>query len=264
MSHSADIAWMAKLHLHDVWTFVVQILAYPGGGHRYLLVAGADAALALVVAAGLLRQPPSPLQFNIVVLVPSAYCVLLIAVSLLRPMLISRVGVWLSLPICLLLAYATAVQAWQWPRLVSFATVAVIFLGLTADYFIWQPKEDWTSTAQAVLGNPSCQGPLVSFGPYNLELQHYEPRLAGRRMYWVRPSHGMPPTSESVLDTMLTHDTPLEPEALAAFMQANPSAALVVRQVHLGTAVSLLGDMTDKMNIRQTIHGGGGITIFCR
>lgn len=264
MSHSADIAWMARLRLHDIWTFVVQVLAYPGGGHRYLLVAGADAILALVVAAGLLRQPPNALQFNIAILVPLSYCILLIAVSVLRPMLVTRVGVWLSLPICLLLAYATAVQAWKWPRLVSAIMVAIIFLSLTADYFVWQPKENWPRTVQAVRGNPSCQGPVVSFGPYNLELQRYGPDIAARPMYWVRPYHGMPATSESVLDTRLTHDVALQPEALATFMRATPGATLVVRQVHLGTVVSLLGEMTDKMRVRETIHGGGGITIFCR
>ncbi len=264
MSHSADIAWISKLELHDMWKFTVQVLAYPGGGHRYLLVGGADAVLALVVAAGLLRRPPNALQFNLMILVPLSYCVLLIAVSLIRPMLLSRVGVWLSLPICLLLAYTAAAQASKWPQAISVMTVMIIFLGVTADYFLYEPKENWFRTANAVLTKPGCQGPLVSLGPYNLELQHYWPDIGSRPMYWVRPYHGMPATSESVLDTMLTHDIALEPEDLAAFMQANPGAALIVRQVHLGTALSLLDDIGNKMNIRETIPGGGGVTIFCR
>jgi hypothetical protein len=115
-----------------------------------------------------------------------------------------------------------------------------------------------------VLVNPSCQGPLVSLGPYNLELQQYWPSIGGRLVYWVRPYHGMPATSESVLDTMLTHDTRLEPEDLRDFMKATPGAVFVVRRAYLDIGLSLLGDVTNKMSIRETIHGGGDITIFCR
>ncbi|HEY4040489.1 MAG TPA: glycosyltransferase family 39 protein, partial [Rhodopila sp.] len=248
MSHSADIAWMGSLDLREIWRFIVQIFSYPGGGHNNLLVGGAESVLAMVVAAGLLQRSPDALQFNIMILVPVSYCVFLIAASLVRPMLLSRVAVWLSLPICLLLAYATLAQPRKW-RGFSLIAVATIFLGLTIDYFVIQPREDWSAAVRALTANPRCQGPIVAFGPYNLELQHYQPSIAARPMYWVRPYHGMPETSESVLDAMLTHDLPLEPEDLVAFMQAHPGAAFVVRQIHYQTALSLLGNMADKMRV---------------
>ena len=256
LSHSANIAWITPLRPRDLAVFIKEIVAYPDVGQRYLPIGGAGAVLAVVIGIG---QRRTGLATALLTGLPVVFCGLLLLVSLWRPLLSARIAVWLAVPICLLLGRGVMAIRPGALRAGALALVVASLGALTATYFIQPPNEDWPAAARFVQDNPACQGPLISYGPYNLEMTSTIPALAGRALYWVRAFSGMAESAEAVLNTAQTHSRAIGATDVPGIAAANPGTVLVARRMFHDSAAAAIGD---HVTVETAIPGG--ITVFCR
>ena len=85
----------------------------------FLLGIGALMVL-IVVMPGRQRLALRRLGTSVLLIPPATYCALLVGISAIRPMLLSRTAVWLIIPLCLLLArgvMASPSRCAQWRAL---------------------------------------------------------------------------------------------------------------------------------------------------
>ncbi len=224
---SANIAWIDMPSAQSVRVFCMDLLLRPGVTDGAAATLG-GAALLLVLAAAAGRWRLDRAALGVLVLIPALFCLLLLGASLWRPMLLSRVGAWLSLPLCLLLARAVMVQRTPSRRALALAPTAIVLL------LAWMDghralTEDWPAAARLAATDARCGGPLLLGGATGLGLIYAEPRLGERPIYRVLPTAADPGTAEFALMQRILHPRILAERDLAGFLRRHPGAVLVTR-----------------------------------
>ena len=178
-----------------------------------------------------------------------------IAVSVKRPILLPRIGLWLTIPLCLGLAGAVCEHEAASCRTISGAACAAVF-GLTlTSYFVDYRKEDWRAAAHFAATDPRCAG-LVVFSDVYLPLLYYQPSIASRAFYAADAKW----EELNALQLTLTQDkvkpNVIDPTMLKAFLSIHPRAFLAVRR-----ASENLLDAAPAPSFRANLPGG--LTVAC-
>lgn len=253
LSTTANISWIGPLTASAVKEFFMDLMLHPEIPYNGV-EKGAVAVLFIILAAALFRL--DRLQFGLMLLVPAVFCLILIGASIWRPMLLSRVGVWLTIPLCLLLARATTVQPTVWRRTAAVTVSSLIFLSALGHYFLRVQKEDWRSAARMVALEPRCDGPIIFVRGGGLGLIYYMPSLATRPLYMAKANETDPNTASFALAQQVVHPRIIDVGALADFVRTHPHAALVLRWAFLRMA-----DPLQQPFVRAELHGG--LTVSC-
>jgi hypothetical protein len=125
-SGQGGLDWISPLRPRDV---VLAISAVTSGVLAPLSSVGAPTAALLLGTLGMsmLRHRPSLPMLAVTVLIPGIFLILVVAVSLVRPILLPRVMCWTVLPLCILTARQMAVGG-----CIRFLVTAAIILAFGA------------------------------------------------------------------------------------------------------------------------------------
>jgi 4-amino-4-deoxy-L-arabinose transferase-like glycosyltransferase len=251
MVTSPGIAWIPPVTLDSLRRFFLGLLS-PSLSPNRTLMQLVGASLLVLLLSALFRLRLTRDQFGLLVLLPVTFLLIVVAVSLKHPILLTRIGIWLIIPICILLARAATVQAAPWHRLGYTAALLLIFLGLLAEYYRNYQKENWREAARVVAFNPACGGPIVAVG-IPVGITYYQPLVTSRARIWLkRPDDGV----GYALAAKALQPEIVEVGALAEFLRNHPRAALVLRARDRG-----LLDPLDAPRIHLEV--GGGLTVSC-
>jgi hypothetical protein len=237
LSRSSNISWIEPLSRRSLALFFLDLLDYHGLPlTKQALIA---AAVLLVLAAGLrawVRSRPDRVEVGLLVLLPATFCVTLIGVSAVRPLLLARVGVWLALPLCLLLARAVTLQPTPTRRGAAGAAALAAFLFGTGTYYLnpgvesWSPGgEDWSQAGGFIASDARCDGPILYAGPYALGVFYYQPDLFDRPVYTIEWPDQDPGTAAAILARRVLRSGLLTPDEVASFAGAHPHTVVLVR-----------------------------------
>ena len=179
LSGSTNIAWIKPLTLGTVRVFFMDLLTHPAIPYNTVTVS-IGIILLLILTFSLLLGRLDRTQFSVLVATPSVFIILLIGASASRPMLLVRVGVWLTIPLCVLLARAVTRQATTWRRATIGVLLTAIFLFGLGHYRWVYRAEDWRAVARVVATEPRCSGPILFGYGSGLGQVYYEPALINR------------------------------------------------------------------------------------
>ncbi len=229
--HSANLEWIGPLSMAQAGAFFLGLLPLPGIPRGPVTLA-ADLGLLLVCAAAAVRARWRRRVFSVLVLIPVLFCLLLIAASLVRPMLLLRVGVWLVVPLSLLLARAVTAQPTAVGRAMAGAIVLVnVLLGLGFTLAA-EPVEDWRGVAR-LAADQRCGGPVLIVGVNALGLDYYAPDIRRRPIFVVVPEGRGRATAELAMTARILDAQPMPAATALAFAKAHPGTMVVL---HLGRA----------------------------
>ena len=235
----------------------MDLMIHPDIFHYGVVEQGAVAVLLIVLAAALPWIRLDRVQFGLVVLVPAVFSLILIGASVSRPILLSRVGVWLTIPLCLLFARAATVQPTVWRRTAAVTVSLLILLSALGHYFLKHQNEDWSGAVRMVALEPKCEGPIIFVRGSGLGLIYYKPSLMTRSLYIAKEKDTDPATASFLLAEQVVHPRIINVGALADFVRTHPLAALVLRLAFL--------KMTDPLQhplVRAEFHGGLIVSCF--
>jgi 4-amino-4-deoxy-L-arabinose transferase-like glycosyltransferase len=167
-------------------------------------------------------------QFGLLVLVPVIFCLIVVGVSISRPILLPRIGIWLTIPLSVLLARAATVQPTVWRRHGVVVIASGIFLVALGHYFWSYQKEDWRSAARMAAFQPNCSGPIIS-NQAVVGLTYYEPVLASRSLIWLKTTNGTDVDPGFVVVSRVLHPDILDVRELKTYVQDHHHAVVVLR-----------------------------------
>jgi hypothetical protein len=229
LTHSASLTWIPRLSPALAENFFMSVALDPQAPAGWLGWACCG-GLAAVAAAGAwwLRLGRTPLL--LLVVLPFLFGGLLFTASAMRPILIPRIGIFLVIPLSILLARCVVVQK----SLALRGVAAVVPLLL---YFVAPDKEDWNTAAKIAMTQPVCNGPLMYVGSSGLGLIYYQPALANRPLYalalGVAQGHltrlNLASEQANILQATYLHSTELYLRDAPAFVAAHPHTMLVLR-----------------------------------
>ena len=233
LSAAPGTAWIWPL---GPWTLGVFVTDFVGGPRLPLQWMGVAAALPVcgVVGLALLRHPPGRrAAWLVLVVAPALFLLLLLGVSLARPLLISRYGLWLVVPLCLLVAHAAVAPRGAMRALAIAAIVFAWGSGFLAQRFA-SPRDDWPRLAAALRADQGCSGPVV-FGPFSspVGLVHYAPALRQREMRMIAMPEDGAASSETLLGIRELQARPIGTAEVAALARAGAHPVLVLRTFDL-------------------------------
>ena len=261
MSHSGNISWIEPLGPLTIRLFVMDLLAYPGASFTAIPVM-VCLMFVPVLIAGARRWRPNRTQVAILVIAPATFVLLLVATSLSRPVLISRVAVWLLVPFCLLLARAVTLQrAARW-TIVTAGLASGACLIAAAHQQLWYDREGWPEAAAAISDAPQCAGPVLFGDAYGLGLVYYQAALAARPFNTVPADPRAPLTAELALTDMVMHPQTLEGPQLETFVKAHPGTAFLVRDHYLYIAPQQVRPLLAAAPYRANLPGGLVLACF--
>ena len=160
LAGSTALSWISPLSLWQVQVFLCSLLTYPGMPFNVVaLIACAVLGLALATSPSSFKLDRR--QFGLLILLPSLFLALAIGVSLKRPILLPRIGLWLTIPLCLALAKAVCAHETASRRMISGAACVAVFMLTLASYFVDYRKEDWRAAAHLATTDPRCDGPVL-------------------------------------------------------------------------------------------------------
>ncbi len=206
-SHGGGLDWMPPLRPHEV---AVSISAVAGGILMPYSLPAAPLAIALFAAltVSIYRQPPNPRAMTTLVAVPCVFAVLVMAVSLMRPLLLPRVLTWTTLPLCIVLAGQLLAVGRM--RLAVFAATAAAFgVGLAFQITsLSSDKEPWRDAmhdlapelerADLVVISPRFDPMVFSYyAPDTKNLHMWDAALPPTIMTWATERLGIPSISEA-------------------------------------------------------------------
>ncbi len=260
LAHSSNIAWIAPTSLGGFRSFAEEIATYPFFEWRRTenLVAGVLAGLVLL---GLARRMPRGEALLLGIVVPGSFIALMLGLSLRVPVLLSRVAVGVVPSLCLLLTHSVLTQPTAWRRRLVGGLALLTLAGTSGVYFAWHRKEDWRDAAQIVASDRRCDGPILTWGPFDLDLLRYAPSLGRRPLYEV-DSPEFKGAAAVGLNERLTHATPLPPEQVAPFLDAHDGAVLVSTGFFAGERRSAVAAMTRSFAVHRALPGS--LSLFCR
>ena len=227
LSGSSNIAWIQPLSAPAVAVFFRELLSHPENFIATFSVITSAAAL-LILTLGAARPRLDRLSFGILILIPALFILILIVVSIWRPMLITRIGAWLSLPICLLLARAAT-----WPRSLVLRAIAAGLIGLMlllniVHYRRNYERENWALAVKLAATEPQCSGPVLFNATNGTSLLYYQPHLMERPIYMIL-SERSAETAELVLTRTLMKPTMIQDTDVSAFAHTHPGSTLILR-----------------------------------
>jgi len=228
-SRSPNIAWIDPLGPTTVGRFFIVILTYPGMPKS--LMGAICIGLLLVLASprgAWVRARLDNIELGVLVLVPLAFCLIITGVSLSRPIMLPRVGYWLVIPLCLLLARAVTLQPTKFRCIAAATGTLLIFMLGIGSYLHSGGQEDWRGASQRIATDPRCDGPVLFPGSAGLALMYYEPNLVNRPFYSIRWSQ-TDPSATDILLLQILHPHTLGPSSFADFVQTHPHTALALR-----------------------------------
>jgi hypothetical protein len=205
--------------------------------------------LALMIVGAAWRPQLVRGQALLLLAMPALLCALLFAAAAARPILIPRIGIFLPVPLSILLAHVVTRQKFLPARAIAGLTVLAALLAPLSLYLAAPGKEDWDTAARIAMTQPACSGPVLYVGDTALWMIYYQPALARRPLYdWplrLRPNNAAsaPATNEPDVSTIL-HTVYLPPNFIdtkgaAALIAAHPHTMLVLPQL-FASAVNLL------------------------
>jgi 4-amino-4-deoxy-L-arabinose transferase-like glycosyltransferase len=179
---AASIQWMPRLSLLVIYNFLASVLLSQLCWWGWV----AWGCLALLMAAPILgawRLRLSRPQWLLLLALPILFCGFLFAVSVKLPMVIPRVGIFLVMPVAILLARCImSVRDLKLRWAVGAAGLAAWLVPLYLYYQV-PNKEDWRAAAAVAAKAPVCDGPLMYVGYTGLGLIYYQPSLLARPLY---------------------------------------------------------------------------------
>ena len=256
LATSSHISWIGPM---TRWTvrdfFLQQISATITPGDRVTLLLGAP--IALIVAAALPRLRLNRVQLGLLVGVPLIFCLIVIGVSLSRPILLPRIGIALTVPLCVLLARCIVVQPAPWRRLSAGVICAALFGGALAHYYWRYHKEDWRGAAQLAAGRTECSGALVSNEVFVLGLPYNRPQLATRPLYLLATAPAVDSDPGYVLLTKTLPPHALAVDDFGHFVAQHPHTMVVLRSGYQQVLEHATG-----ATLRTDLPGGLSVACF--
>jgi mannosyltransferase len=236
ISESSGLAWIPPLSLPSATYFLLSVVLDPQapmGWPGWLCCGG----LAAVLAAGAWWLRLGRVQALLVVVLPALFCAMLFVASGIRPILVPRVGIFLAVPLSILLARAVLSQRWPALQWVAGGVVLAAWLVPLVLYFRAPDKENWTLAAAIAVHQQACDGPLVYVGNSGMGLIYYQPSLASRPLYslsltladgrlWRVP---IADAQKDMLETAYLHSQFLYLRDLPALIAAHLHTMLVLR-----------------------------------
>ena len=236
-SGSANIGWMPKFGL-DTPVIV----------NRYLLVGpmvrtdlgeecsrvellsemalGTVTALTLILMS--LREIRAGRSRALLVVYPLLFVTLLALVSLARPVLIPRVALWVSVPICLAAAMVlTGRLAWWLRAAAGMLLAACIAVGLWNNVAApAQHKPDWRALLAAQ--PQGIAGPVLVAGPHAgpLGIAFYADGPIMRKLHHWTPDPTLPVTTADRLERTTSGATPVDTAAIGDLIAAGQRVVL--------------------------------------
>lgn len=218
------------------WTLGVFLSDFVAGSRAPMKYLGLAASVPVYALIGLtlLRHPPERRAgWIVLILTPALFVALLIGISLVRPLMISRYGLWLVVPVCLLAAHA--VLAWRGALRVLAIAVVLFGWGTGFVYHLRDaPRDDWRRLAAALEADPACSGPVV-FGSFSapIGLVHYAPQLRTREMLMIDMPAERDAASETLLGIWMLGARPIERAEVVAMAREGAHPVLVLRTFDL-------------------------------
>jgi hypothetical protein len=232
----ADVAWIPAPSLPGLITLVDVLLVdpfTPQASFRLasVLAAALGLSLAAALALALARKPRAGDRLaGFLIIAPASFVAASILVSLKVPFLIPRVAIWLSVPLCVLLAILFLAPAPRLPRAaVGIALVAAWSVGLhgvyarAADF-----TEDWRGLSASLAARVS-PADLVVVGPGTIPtgIALYADPIRAR---WRWHPDGMPERRNRFLPDGVPAPLSLTTARLAEEVQAGGRVWLVLNE----------------------------------
>jgi mannosyltransferase len=235
---SGNIEWLPKFGPDTLVILNRYLLIGPmvrtdlgdAGSHYELLAEmalGTLTALVLVIAA--FRTLRDGAARALILVVPLLFVLLLAGVSLARPILIPRVALWLSPPICLCVAFIlTGRLAWPWRTLAGTLFACCLGVGLWNNVIAQaQHKPDWRALLR---DNPATQpdGPTLVAGPHAgpLGVAFYTDGPIARPLRHWTAEPNRPVTTADRLERTTSGATAIDTAGLAALIAAGRGVVL--------------------------------------
>ena len=235
---SDNIAWMPKFGIDTPILLNRYLLIGPmvrtefgealaNGQLLAEMALGTVTAVALIVLSGRVwRDGPAR---AVLLMFPLLFVLLLAAVSLVRPILIPRVGLWLSVPICLGVARIMTSDLHRWAR-----GAAGVLYGACLAVGLWnnvidpaQHKPDWRALLAA---HPvdTAEGPVLVAGPHaaplGVTLYNNGP-VARPLRHWIAVP-GLPVTLADRLERRVSGAETIDTAGLAALVASGRGVVL--------------------------------------
>ncbi len=237
-TNSANIGWMPKFGLDTPILLNRYLLIGPmvrtdlgeEGSHVELLGEmglGTVTALLLIIVS--LREIRATRARALLVVFPLLFVLLLAAVSLARPVLIPRVALWVSAPICLAVAMVlTGRLAWWLRGMVGALLAACVAIGLWNNVASpAQRKPDWRALLAAEPQRQASGAVLVAgphAGPLGMAFYANGP-IARPLRHWA-PDPAMPITTADRLERRTSGATPIDTVGIGDLIAAGRGVVL--------------------------------------
>ena len=236
-SGSANIGWMPKLGLDTPVILNRYLLIGPmvrtdlgdDGSHIELLsemALGTITALTLILLS--LREIRAGRPRALLVVFPLLFVALLAAVSVVRPVLIPRVALWVSAPICLTAAMVlTGRLAWWLRAAAGVLLAACIGVGMWNNVIApAQHKPDWRGLLAAQ--PPGIDGAVLVAGPHAgpLGIAFYANAPIIRPLRHWAPARDMPVTTADRLERGTAGATVVHTDELRELIEAGRGVVL--------------------------------------
>ncbi|MCX7380550.1 MAG: glycosyltransferase family 39 protein [Alphaproteobacteria bacterium] len=236
-SGSANIGWMPKFGLDTPVIVNRYLLVGPmvrtdlgEEGSRVELLSemalGTVTALTLILMS--LREIRAGRPRALLVVFPLLFVTLLALVSLARPVLIPRVALWVSVPICLAAAMVlTGRLAWWLRAAAGMLLAACIAVGLWNNVAApAQHKPDWRALLAAQ--PPGIAGPVLVAGPHAgpLGIAFYADGPIVRKLHHWTPDPTLPATTADRLERTTSGATPVDTAAIGDLIAAGQRVVL--------------------------------------
>jgi hypothetical protein len=235
---AVSIKWIPPLSFLVIWNFLASALISPlcWAGWRAF---GCGVLLLAAPAAAFWRLRFSRPQWLLLFVLPALFCGLLFVASLDVPMVIPRVGIFLVMPVVILLARCVMSQrnlALRWA--VGAAALAAWVVPLCMYYHAPQ-KEDWRTAAAIAVSAPACNGPLMYVEDTGLGLVYNQPSLMARPLYSLSVGvneggltrEDIYYARRDILEETYLHSNFLYLHDAAGFVAQHPHTMLVVRPI---------------------------------
>jgi 4-amino-4-deoxy-L-arabinose transferase-like glycosyltransferase len=231
--HDSRLAWIPAMTPAVAANFLLAVMSDP---QQQGWVTWLSCVLLAAAATGARGRVWRREAWLLLAVLPVLFCVLLFGASLVRPVAIPRVGLWLTMPLCILLAACVTGQRSGWLRGAAAVAVLAAWLVPLAHYVAKPGKEDWRTAALIAARQPGCDGPVMYVDNSGLGLVYYQPELAQRPLFTLsltKVQGGFAPVPIAVKQQDILQQTYLHPNYIylrqvPAFLAANPHTALVL------------------------------------
>jgi mannosyltransferase len=257
---SNNLVWVPPLSWESVLSFFLGLtVPAPQAPEIMPFLLGISALMVLIVAMpGCQRLALRRLGTGVLLIPPAVYCALLVGISAIRPMLLSRTAVWLIIPLCLLLGRGVMASPSRW-RPVAGLIPILTFLACSLQSFRSSEAESWREASRLVGMDPRCQGPLL-IGGFNALGFHYYPLPTGRAAYVFLPDPRRRNSVEFRLSTQLMHLPELPMNATPEFIRQHRGTSVVYRDEYEDIIANQLNAVSPPPVLRKNL---GGLEIVC-